>query len=99
MFDVGDIVKIQPHDETMCFPKSPALNMKGTICRIKSVELVNKYMPDYTYNLEIIEEHFKDRSLIYGGEEDMSWKDRHLVLVKPIRSIEEADVMNLFSEA
>ena len=86
-----DLVQISMTDtvRSRCFDGSPAINLEGSVCKIKEVKEdgAGKY-----YTLKMIELHAKDPSAFDEFQLDMTWRDKHLVSF--IR--EEIDIMSVY---
>lgn len=95
MYKVGDIVEIHAKNTAHAMPDSPVLNLEGSIAEIKSV---NWSMDGRSclYNLHIIDPHVRKIELYEPYQQDMAWKDDHLIPVVEY-DIQTDDMINVFS--
>ena len=97
MFEIGDIVKIYPHEPAFCWPDSPALNLIGTIARINSKVKDGKYNgAPYYYTLEFIEIKARKPEKFKEHDAKLHWHDEHLVLVEKNKEYGDMDTSELF---
>ena len=92
MFNVGDLVVIQPEKESLCMTDSPALNLKGSTCRIADI-VIDRHLLTATYHLEMVDLHAKKPELYEKEQMNMAWKDRHFVPYYEIREFDTMDVI------
>ena len=91
MFSVGDIVEINAKNNAYAMPDSPALNLKGTLAEIISINELSS-----TYNLKFIDVKTVKPELFEEAQANLAWKDRNLILVKAYDGIDELDTSVLF---
>ena len=83
MFKIGDIVEINTEKtrRSYCSEDSPALNLEGTIVRIKDVQH-DSFSRQNIYKLELIQLKAKKPALFEENQLNMFWRDYHLVRVE-----------------
>lgn len=96
MFQVGDIVRIYPHNDTMCWPDSPVLNLKNSLAKIKTVNKPYSWSNHHYYTLEFIELDIKKPEKYEESQAKLHWQDDHLVLVEEYKEFQDIDTMELF---
>lgn len=94
MFQKNDVVEINYHgNPNLAMSGSPCLNLQGTIAKIKDVKF-NGYYSKARYTLEFIDIHAKDYTRYEKNQEDLYWKDEHLIPFKEEQY--DFDTMSLF---
>ena len=99
MFEIGDIVRIHYHGNIELTDGCEAINLDGTIAEITSKQKIGFSMTkdNYKYNLRFIELKAKDMSRYDDFQQNCTWQDRHLELVRT--KYGEIDLDELFKES
>ena len=92
MFNVGDLAVIcsNPTREKYCMPDAPAVNLVGSIVRIKKI---GKLSDEHYYHLEMVELEARKPELYDSEQMEMHWRDVHLA---PFDDGPELDTSSLF---
>ena len=79
MFKLNDLVMINLNNEERksASPGCPALNLEGSICRIKNI---SSFQNRNRYALEMVSLCAKDPNQYEQSDMHLAWRDSHLVL-------------------
>ena len=91
MFEIGDLVEIDFHgNESAVMPGCPALNLQGTIAKIKNRSPHPVFRDEYKYSLKFISVHAQEKELYDESQENLAWRADHL---RPV--VEEIDISSV----